>query len=345
MVENIFQEVANIFFSGPWEVFLKKIEELRLWQLLSLFIISSFLMIWRLGAMENKGIEGTVLGALVMPYCSGLSNLVFALVLAGSGRNGSLVLENCLVNNVTNLTLIIGLSAVFCRMNIFTGKKLDKDLIRENKANRLNYLSLLFTLIAAFFFTGVVWALARDGSLNFFDGLVLVGLFLFWQVFHVVEVLKSNVRRGKFLTWTMAMDLIIIAGSAYGIYISIEGLVGWVSKAGTGFFIFERLGWLSGWLMVLPNSLLAIYYNWKKRPDIVYSSQVGDGHICIPLCIGLFALFSEIQAPSFLELGVIMILSSTLVHLLCVAVFGRIPKPIGFAFAGAYCFFVFKGLR
>jgi len=344
MLEKFFPKLNSFFYSGPWKVYLQTIEALHPWQLLSLFIISSFLIIWRLGAMESKGIEGTVLGALVMPYCSGLSNLVFALVLAGSGRNGSLVLENCLVNNVTNLTLIMGLSAVIFRMDIFTGKSFNKNLPKKDKENRLNYLSLLLTLIAAFFFTGVVWALARDGSLNYFDGLVLVGLFLFWQVFHVVEVLKNNVRHGKFLYWSMAVDLIIIACGAYGIYISIEGLVGWISKAETGFFVFERLGWLSGWLMVLPNSLLAIYYNWKKRPDIVYSSQVGDGHICIPLCIGIFALFSEIQAPAFLDLGVIMILVSALVHFLCVAVFGRIPKIIGLAFAGAYCFFVYKGL-
>lgn len=38
---------------------------------LLLFMGASFLMIWRLGVMERKGLEGTVLGTLIMPYASG----------------------------------------------------------------------------------------------------------------------------------------------------------------------------------------------------------------------------------------------------------------------------------
>jgi len=42
-------------------------------------------MIWRLEAMNASGVEGTVLGTLVMPYCSGLGNLVFAFLLGAKG--------------------------------------------------------------------------------------------------------------------------------------------------------------------------------------------------------------------------------------------------------------------
>ena len=50
------------------------IEDLGLWApwiLLALFLAGSFLMIWRLEVMTGRGMEGTVLGTLVMPYCSG----------------------------------------------------------------------------------------------------------------------------------------------------------------------------------------------------------------------------------------------------------------------------------
>ena len=77
--------------------------------LLALFVVASFVMIWRLHAMESKGFEGTVLGTLIMPYCSGFANLIFAYVMSSSAANGGLVIENCLVNNATNLTLILGL--------------------------------------------------------------------------------------------------------------------------------------------------------------------------------------------------------------------------------------------
>ena len=47
------------------------------------------------------------------------------------------------------------------------------------QAERLNLLDLLFTLVALFLFTGTLWALAKNGVLDFYDGLVLVGLSLF----------------------------------------------------------------------------------------------------------------------------------------------------------------------
>lgn len=40
---------------------------------------------------------------------------------------------------------------------------------------RLNQLEMLFTLVALLLFTGTSWTLAKDGVLDFYDGLVLAG--------------------------------------------------------------------------------------------------------------------------------------------------------------------------
>ena len=45
-----------------------------------LFIGSSLLMVWALEAMNAGGLEGTVLGTLITPYCTGLGNLLVAFV-------------------------------------------------------------------------------------------------------------------------------------------------------------------------------------------------------------------------------------------------------------------------
>ena len=55
------------------------------WVLLVLFIGSSVLLIWRLEHMTETGVEGTVLGTLVMPYCSGIGNLIFVFVVYTKG--------------------------------------------------------------------------------------------------------------------------------------------------------------------------------------------------------------------------------------------------------------------
>ena len=264
------------------------------WCFLGLFIAASFLMIWRLEAMTESGVEGTVLGTLVMPYCSGMGNLIFAFVLGAKGGPGAEVVTNSLVNNVTNMTLLIGLPTILWGMNVLPNAKSKKNKPNKKpntKEHQINRLSLLLTLSAVLFFTGAVWALARKGRLDFGDGLVLVGLFLFWQCFHVFDVLKSNVRQNKSFSWMLPFDLAVLAIGAYALYLSTDWLVDWLSHIHSGFISAQHLGWLSGWLDVLPNALLAFYYGWRGNPEVVYTSQVGDGHISIPLCIGIYALY------------------------------------------------------
>ncbi len=313
------------------------------WFSLGLFLFTSAVMIWRLGAMEKKGLEGTVLGTLIMPYASGFSNLMFAFVLGRSGGPGSLVLENCLVNNVTNLTLIIGLSTVLWSLAL-TSSPSRKARKRGSRESRINYLSLLLTLTAVFFFTGALWALARDGMVDFSDGLVLVGLFLFWQIFHIFDILKHNVLQRRTIPKSIAFDIFLVILAGLTIYYSIDRLVTWIPRGAGGLISFKNLGWLSGLLMVFPNALVALYYAWARRADIVLSSQIGDGHICIPMCVGLFALFRPIQIPSSFNTGIFIILGAGFFLFLFLAFFRRIPRLAGLLLVAAYAFFLSRGI-
>lgn len=309
---------------------------------LGLFLVASLLMIWRLNAMTEYGFQGTALGTLVMPFCSGLGNMLFVVVMGQRGGDAREVFTNSLVNNVTNLTLLIGLPSLLWGLEVLPTKKAKK---KEKQQNELNRLSLLLTILAAAFFTGVVWALARDGSLEFGDGLVLVGLFLFWQCFHVFEVLKHNVRQAQSPNpLRLLMDLALLGVGAWLLYVSIDWLVAWMGKLQGGFFSAKNLGWLTGWLMVLPNAMLALYYGWRRRPDIVYSSQVGDGHICIPLCLGLYALFQPLPVPKFFNEAALLLAAAAGVHFLFVGLFGRLPRAMGAVLVAAYGWFLYAGL-
>lgn len=307
-----------------------------------MFLAASLLMIWRLEALSRRGFEGTVLGTLIMPYCSGIGNLIFAFLLGRRGGPGSEVMVNALVNNVTNMTLLIGLPAMIWGLPVAGGGHGRGR--KAVQARELNRLALLLTLTAVLFFTGAVWALGRDGRITFHDGLVLVGLFLFWQVVHVFEVLKSNVRQNRSLGWWLPVDLVLLGAGALGVYWSIEWLVNWLSRIPEGFISARNLGWLSGWLMVLPNALLALYYGWRGRPEVVYSSQVGDGHICIPLCVGIYALFRTLEVPRTFGPGLQVLLAVTAVHMVFVTIWGRLPRWVGWGLVGAYGYFVYRGL-
>jgi cation:H+ antiporter len=321
------------------------------WFYVVLFLVASFLMLWRLESLSDNGIDGTVLGTVVMPYCSGLGNLLFAFLLAGKNGSGAELMTNSLVNNVTNLTLLIGLPAIIWGMTIVPGrnsanpktKKRGENKKDRNKTFQINRLSLLLTLTAVLFFTGAVWALATDGKIDRGDGMVLIGLFFFWQCFQIFDVLKNNVRQNKVFSWMLLVDLALLAVGAYGIYISIDWLVDWLSQIKTGFVSAKNLGLLSGWLMVLPNALLALYYGWTRRPEIIYTSQVGDGHICIPLCIGIFALYHPISLPASFQVGMLILIGATAIHFFFVAVLGRLPRIMGVLLTGAYGYFLYKG--
>lgn len=318
------------------------------WLFVALFIGASFLMIWRLEAMSAQGFEGTVLGTLVMPYCSGMGNLIFAFILGRNGGSGADVMTNSLVNNVTNMTLVLGLPAIFWGMKVLPAKGKNaskKKSAAAGKAGELNRLSLLLTLTAILFFTGAVWALGRKGQITFDSGMVLVGLFLFWQCFHVFEVFKQNVRQGKSaIGWMLPLDIALLAVGAYGIYVSTDWLVTWLQHRHIGFISAKHLGWLSGWLMVLPNALLAFYYGWRGKPETVYASQVGDCHVSIPLCIGVYALFQTMAVPTFFHVGMLILLGTTMLHFLFIAVFGQLPRFAGWLLIAAYVVFLWNGL-
>src|SRR5256886_17628800 len=89
-------------------------------------------MIWRLEALLAHGLEGTALGTLVMPYCSGLGNLLFVAIIAGRKGGAQDVLINCLVNNVTNLTLVLGLPALIWGLQLSAPRKPERSARKKN---------------------------------------------------------------------------------------------------------------------------------------------------------------------------------------------------------------------
>jgi cation:H+ antiporter len=108
--------------------------------------------------------------------------------------------------------------------------------------------------------------------------------------------------------------------------------------------IREHPGSFSGWLMVLPNAVMAFYYGWRGQPETVYASQVGDCHVSIPLCLGVYTLFHTMTFPLFYNIGIWILLISTLMHIFFVITFGRLPRLFGVALFLAYVVFLLSGV-
>ncbi len=298
------------------------------------------LMIWRLEAMAARGLEGTVIGTLVMPYASGAGNLFFVWAMLRHGGAGEEVLINSLVNNATNLTLLLGLPAVIWGLS-FAASGRPKS--RGAKESRLNRLSVALNLAAAIFFAGMAYALGLNGTFGLAEGLVLVGIFIFWQVFQVFDVLKTNVVTNRRLSPWLAMDALAVVLCGVLVFVSVDAVVAWLQEQEGGFLSRGNLGWITGWLMVLPNALLAGYYAARKQGSVVLSSQVGDGHISIPLCVGLYAIFEPIRLPEWAGQGFLLLAGVAAVHLVLVLVLRGVPRWIGILLIGAYGYFLWLG--
>lgn len=329
--------IKNLPWTDTVEPVLQTLVTPGWWQLLLCFFTCSALMIISLNAIEKNGFEGTVIGTLIMPYFSGFPNLCFAYLMAQKGSDGTVVLENCLVNNVTTLTIILAIPAMLWGLNLFKGKK------PNDSETRVNRLSLVLSLMAMVFFGAAVFVVSRDGTIDSTDGVLLVGLFLFWQLYHLFDVLKNRTRSAAKIRPRIWFDLLVVGLCAWGIFSSIDSLVEWVSSRNTGIFSRDHLGVLSGILMVMPNALLAFFYSAANRSDIAYSSQIGDCHICIPLCIGIFALFSPVAVYSGLQLSLYVLTGAAGLHFIFLIFSGRLPRSAGLVLTGLYGFFIYKG--
>jgi len=337
-VNPLAESIETLGWAGPWTY-------------LGLFLAASLLMLWRFEALLRSGLEGTAVGTVVMPYCSGLGNLLFVAIVAARGEPPAAVLTNSIVNSVTNLTVLLGLPALFWGLDLAAEKFPVKKSPRKKSAaapadtvRRLNRLSLLLSLTAGLFFAGVTWGLADDGRLDTRDGLILIGLFLFWQCFQVFDVLKNNVIQRRSFGAFFYLDVVILIAGAYVVYVSLDWLVAWLSSQKNLPFGAQSLGWLSGILMVLPNAILAFYNASRRRADIVYASQIGDGHICIPLCLGLGALVQPLPVPPDFVLGLGLVIGALAVHALALLTVGGLPRWLGWPLLAGYAVFLGAGL-
>ena len=329
---------------------------------LALFLAASLLLVWRLEVMLERGLEGTALGALVMPLCSGLGNLLFVWVARQQGVPQAEVAVNALGNNLTNLLLILPGVALFGALSLRAagggagGKGRAKGARKKagggggrgkadaETATRLHALALFLTFGAAAAFALITWALGLDGRFDRGDGFALIGLFLLWQGFHLYDVRKHQITQRQSLSPLIVVDVVLALLGAWVLMESLDWLVAWLQARPEGSLGAAHLGWVTAWLMVLPNAALAGYYAWRSRADIVYASQVGDGHICIPLCLGLAAVLMPFEAPAWFANALLVLAGAAVFHALFVAIFGGLPRWLAIVPLAGYAWCLREGL-
>lgn len=94
-----------------------------------------------------------------------------------------------------------------------------------------------------------------------------------------------------------------------------------------------------------PDARLAFSCAARRRADLAHASQLGEGPLCFPLCVGLAARIPPRPVPKFFDTGLAILLGAALVHVLGVLFADGLPRWMGGPLVAASAWLVAAGLR
>ena len=186
--------------------------------------------------------------------------------------------------------------------------------------------------------------LGADGKIDFKDGLVFVGIFLFWQCFHVFDVLKSNAQQNK-------SQLDVADRPGFLRPSAVIRLCQHRLARGLGFQDSHRLRQRQ--IHGLAQRLAQRSCPTPSSPSIMPGRERPGNRLHLagwrlpylhsPVHRRVRPCSKHCRAFLF-RLGVVVLLAATLVHIFFIGAFGRLPRYMGWILTAAYAFFVWRGL-
>jgi cation:H+ antiporter len=257
-----------------------------------------------------------VVGLTVVAFGTSTPELAVSISAAFSGSTDA-AMGNVLGSNIANVLLVLGVGALAAPLLV------DRSLIRR-EIPALLVLQLLLPL------------LCFDGKVGWIDGLVLVGLGLFYNGLLVRQALKdrsasvaSGVDAPKSVWWRDVLFLLV------GIGLLVGGAQVFVGAA------LEIAGWL-GWsdrfigLTVIaigtsaPELVTTAVSAFRGEVDIAIGNVVGSNILNLAIVLGLTAIVQPVvlaDAGVWLDLGVASAVAVILVPI--ALALGRIGRPLG----------------
>jgi len=317
---------------------------------LLMYVLGSALMLWRLSAMHQSGGTSGVLGLMLLPFATAFGNILFAWYSAAHGGEAEGVVVSCLTNNLTGVLLLTGIVAFFWKLEVAkesgdgSGEKNQKSEGGDQK--RVQKLWILTALIAILFFTCLVWVIGIERGqgrsllqpksntlqLSVSDALILLATFIFWEIIYLIEALKVNKPEKQPVTWRLVLNITLVLIGAVVCGEAAQWLITYAFKGGVGVQKGAPLGIVVGLITAIPNAMVAFYYGWKKKPEIVYGVQATDANVCIPFCLVVFLLMGgkaiTLQTDMVLG-GLIALLGGVILQIMFLGSVGKIPRPIG----------------
>jgi len=256
-----------------------------MWMQLVALLAGFTLLVW--------GAERFVMGAASTARLLGVSPLLIGLTIVGFGTsapemlvslmaslndNPGLAVGNAIGSNITNVALILGITAVLVPLSVHSGT-----------VHRELPILLGTTVIA--------WLLLLDGRLDFMDGLVLLGglaIMLTWVIWlglhsrdkdpikdeYAAEI-PTDMSLGRSLFWLLFGIVILVASSR----LLVWGAVGIAEAFGVSDLVIGLTIVALG--TSLPELAASVASALKNEPDIAIGNVIGSNMFNLLAVLGI----------------------------------------------------------
>ena len=280
-------------------------------------------------------ISSMIIGLTVVAYGTSTPELAAA-VLAALNSHTELILGNVIGSNISNVGMVIGISAIFAPL-----------LISKITVSRWIPIMIGVSLL--------VIGLSYDGELSQIDGIILIASLIGFTLYTIkavkkqklqsTEVMENETIEGEYFlskykidTYPQSFGLIAVGVILLflGGHLTVNGAVNIAESLGLSQLIIGVVIVAIG--TSLPELITSIIAIAKKQTDIGVGNIVGSNIYNILLILGVSSTIIGIPVSTDVFSNYYIMIAFSLV--LFIGFRKHIPRPIGFGLAAAFIIYL-----
>ena len=280
-------------------------------------------------------ISSMIIGLTVVAYGTSTPELAAA-VLAAFNSHTELILGNIIGSNISNVGMVIGISAIFAPLLI----------------SRITIRKWVPIMIGV---SLLVIAMSYDGEISQIDGVILIAALIVFTIYTIKTVKKQGIKeyqnvenvqvegelflsKYKIETFPKAITLIVIGVVLLflGGHFTVDGAVSIAESLGLSQLVIGVVIVAIG--TSLPELITSIIAIARKQVDIGVGNIVGSNIYNILLILGIAATIVGIPVSADAFSGYYIMIAFSLV--LFVGFRKYIPRPIGFGLVLAFAIYL-----
>jgi len=280
-------------------------------------------------------ISSMIIGLTVVAYGTSTPELAAA-ILAAFNSHTELILGNVIGSNISNVGMVIGISAIFAPLLI-------------NKITVRKWLPIMIGVSL------LIIAMSYDGEVSQIDGVILIAALIGFTIFTIKSVKKQGgpetqnientpvegelfLSRYKIETLPKAFALVGlgIVLLFIGGHFTVDGAVAIAESLGLSQLVIGVI--IVGIGTSLPELITSVIAIARKQTDIGVGNIVGSNIYNILLILGVAATVVGIPVSADVFSSYYIMIAFSLV--LFVGFRRYIPRPIGFGLVGAFAIYL-----